>query len=102
MAMIYMLATSLSVVMLVGTSGAAQQKVSAPVKTDKTALATENVKELLLLMDTDKNGKVTKQEWMKFMEAEFDRLDIDKSGQLDPKELAQSRVVIRPIRSYGK
>jgi Ca2+-binding EF-hand superfamily protein len=45
---------------------------------------------LLLLMDTDKSGKISKQEWMKFMEAEFDRLDKDKKGQLDAKELEQS------------
>jgi hypothetical protein len=29
----------------------------------------------LLLMDTNENGKISKQEWTKFMEAEFDRLD---------------------------
>ena len=50
------------------------------------------VKALLLLMDTDKNGKISKQEWMKFMEAEFDRLDNDKSGELGPKELLQLRI----------
>ena len=46
-----------------------------PKPQDKTALAEANAKELLLLMDTDKTGKISKQEWMKFMEAEFDRLD---------------------------
>jgi Ca2+-binding EF-hand superfamily protein len=43
---------------------------------------------LLLLMDTDKSGKISKQEWMTFMEAEFDRLDKDKKGELDVRELA--------------
>lgn len=43
-------------------------------------------------MDTDQNGKITKQEWMKFMETEFDRFDTKKSGELDPKELARSRI----------
>jgi len=33
---------------------------------------------------------------MKFMEAGFDRLDKDKSGELDAKELTQSPV--RPSR----
>jgi EF hand len=61
------------------------------------ALGQEDVKGLLLLMDTDKNGKVSKQEFMSFMEAEFDRLDKDKSGELDPKELTQSQIrVYRP------
>jgi hypothetical protein len=45
-----------------------------------------------LLMDTNQNGKISKQEFMSFMEAEFDRLDTDKSGELDPKELTQSRI----------
>jgi hypothetical protein len=50
------------------------------------------VKELLALMDTEKNGKISKQEWMKFMEAEFDRLDAGKKGEIDPKGLLQSTV----------
>jgi Ca2+-binding EF-hand superfamily protein len=56
------------------------------------ALGEQEVKQLLLLMDTDKNGKISKKEFMDFMEAEFDRLDTDKSGELDVKELKQSQV----------
>src|SRR5580658_4237950 len=56
----------------------------------KLALGEDQVKQLLLLMDTDKNGKISKQEYMTFMEAEFDRLDTEKNGQLDAKELAYS------------
>jgi hypothetical protein len=41
----------------------------------KLAAATEAAKQFLLVMDTGKSGKVSKEEWMKFMEAEFDRLD---------------------------
>jgi len=59
---------------------------------DKLELGEQDVKELLRLMDTDKNGKISKAEWMKFMSEEFDRLDKDKSGELDPEELKQSRV----------
>ncbi len=62
----------------------------------KLAEATETAKKLLLVMDTDKSGKVSKQEWMKFMEAEFDRLDTNHDGQLDVKELTQSRMRYRP------
>jgi hypothetical protein len=29
------------------------------------------------VFDPNEKGKITKQEWMKFMEAEFDRLDKD-------------------------
>jgi Ca2+-binding EF-hand superfamily protein len=66
----------------------------------KLAAATDAAKELLLVMDTNQSGKVSKEEWMKFMEAEFDRLDSDHKGQLDVKELTQSRVRVRP--SVGK
>jgi uncharacterized membrane protein YdfJ with MMPL/SSD domain len=62
----------------------------------KLVLATDAAKQLLLVMDTDNSGKVSKQEWMKFMEEEFDRLDTDHTGQLNVKELTQSRVRMRP------
>jgi hypothetical protein len=51
-----------------------------------------DIKQLLLLMDTDKNGKISKKEFMDFMEAEFDRLDTDKNGELDVKELEKSQL----------
>jgi len=74
---------------------AVTQKQSAPNQRDKLALVDENVKELLLLMDADHNGKVSKQEWMNFMEAEFNKLDKDGNGELDPKELLQSKLSVR-------
>jgi EF hand len=55
-------------------------------------LGEDDVKDLLLLMDIDKNGKISKQGFMSFMEAEFDKLDEDKSGELDPKELTHSQI----------
>jgi hypothetical protein len=70
-------------------------------KQNSVTLGEDEVKQLLALMDTDKNGKISKAEFMKFMEAEFDRLDKDKSGELDAKELTQS--LIRPSRgAVGK
>jgi hypothetical protein len=70
------------------------QKVDKSVnKQQRTlALGEDEVKQLLLLMDADKNGKISKQEFMNFMSAEFDRLDKDKSGELDQKELEQSQI----------
>jgi hypothetical protein len=53
----------------------------------------------LLLVGTGKDGKISKQECIKFMEAEFDRLDIKKNGELDLKELRQSIVSVRRLRS---
>ena len=85
------------VVVLLSAAGAAVSALAADDKNqkDKIAAGQPEVKQLLLLMDADKNGKVSKQEFMRFMEAEFDRLDKDKSGELDVKELTQLQV--RPI-----
>jgi EF hand len=71
---------------LVGTAVA--QKVT-PKPQDKLAIGEAGVKQLLVLMQSDKHGKVSKQEFMEFMEAEFQRLDKDNSGELDVKELTQ-------------
>jgi hypothetical protein len=53
-------------------------------------------------MDTSNNGKISKQEYMKFMEAEFDRLDKNKNGELDPKELTQSKLRASHSSAVGK
>ena len=75
---------------------AAQDTGGQSMKRDKSLAAGEaEAKQLLLLMDTDKSGKVSRQEFIAFMQAEFDRLDVNKDGELDVKELTQSRVVPR-------
>jgi hypothetical protein len=70
-------------------NAAVAQKASAPKPLDNLALGEGEVRKLLLLVDTDSDGKVSKQEFMSFMEAEFDRLDQKKEGKLDVKELTQ-------------
>jgi hypothetical protein len=69
---------------------------AVPKPADKLTLGQNDIMQLLLLVDTDKNGKISKEEYMKFMEAEFERLDTDKSGELDVKELMQSRLRATP------
>jgi hypothetical protein len=81
---------------------AVAQRQAVPKPQDKLALGEPEVKQLLLLIDTDKNGKISKEEWMKFMEAEFDRLDKDKKGQLDAKELEQSKLRVSHPVNVGK
>ena len=81
---------------------AVAQRAATPKPQEKLALGEAEVKQLLLLMDTDKNGKISKQEWMKFMEAEFDRLDKDKSGDLDAKDLTQSKLRVTQFTTMGK
>jgi EF hand len=80
----------------------AQTKATAPKPQDKLAMGEEQAKQLLLLIDTDKSGKISKQEWMRFMEAEFDRLDKAKNGELDVRELTQSQLRVSHFISVGK
>lgn len=68
---------------------AAAQKASVPKPQDKLTMGEDDVKHLLLLMDADKKGMVSKQEYMRYMEAEFERLDKNKTGQLNVKELTR-------------
>jgi hypothetical protein len=69
------------------------QKAAVPKPQDIVALAKEKVVEVVLLMNPDKKGKISKQEFMNLMEAEFDRLDKDRKGELDPKELHRAVTV---------
>lgn len=89
---------SLCVSFVIGIIMAEPQKVDKATAKPLRAqvLAEEEVKQLVLLMDANKNGKISKKEFLDFMSAEFDRLDADKSGELDVKELSQS--LIRPSR----
>ena len=80
-------------VVLLGKS-IAQTTTASPKSPNLDAVAERNVKELLLLMDTDKNGKISKNEWMSFMAREFDRLDTNSNGELDPRELMNSRFAV--------
>ena len=91
------LAIATSLMLIAAGSVAAQDsdpKAEAQ-KEKKLAAGEREAKKMLLLMDTDKSGKVSKQEFMSFMEAEFQRMDINKDGELDVKELTDSRVQVR-------
>jgi EF hand len=49
-----------------------------------------------------KNGKISEAEFMEFMKAEFKRLDVDGSGELDVKELKKSQLRPATFLSAGK
>jgi hypothetical protein len=75
---------------------AQQSSATTPVFTPKSpavAAGETDAKRLLILMDADKSGTVSRKEFMDFMAAEFDRLDTNKDGVLDVKELEQSQLV---------
>lgn len=92
----YLFIAIMSATVLVGLALA--QKAAFPKQPDKAVLAEENVKELLLLMDADTGGKISKQEWMKFMAMEFDRFDKEKKGELSQEGLRQSMVLAKHAR----
>jgi hypothetical protein len=54
-----------------------------------SAKAERDVRQLVRLMDKDKNGVVSKDEFMQFMGRAFDRMDADKSGALEHREMHQ-------------
>jgi len=61
---------------------------SALAASKRTISAAErDVKQLVRMMDKDMNGVVSRSEFMDFMGQTFDRLDINKSGTLEPREL---------------
>ena len=84
---------------MVGTTSAAQ-KDATPKAQDNVAVGEPEVKKMLLLMDQESDGKVSKQDFMNFMEAEFDRLDKKKEGKLDVKKLTQPPA--QPVRGFHK
>jgi hypothetical protein len=71
----------------------AQSKASAPKPQNTLALGEDAVKDRLLLMERDENGKISKQAWMRFMGEEFDRLEKDKKAELDTQELRSDRLI---------
>ena len=94
-----MIRRNLPIVLLLVTAmgvGFAQKDFSRP--PDRHVMARENVKQLLLVMNTDKRGKISKQEWMAFMEDEFDRLDVEKAGELDQTAIRQSTAYVQHVR----
>ena len=58
-----------------------------------------NVAQLVAMMDRDRNGVVSKEEFVAFMSVEFDRIDVDRSGALTRQELSTS-VFVRPRQSH--
>jgi Ca2+-binding EF-hand superfamily protein len=60
--------------------------------TARTASSTDsNARQLLRMMDADRNGTVSKDEFLQYMSQTFDRRDVNKSGQLERNELSTSK-----------
>jgi len=66
-------------------AAASSEALAASKLTDEAARA--DVRELLKLMDKDKNGTVSRDEFLQYMGQTFDRLDANANGQLESDEL---------------
>jgi hypothetical protein len=78
-------------------AGSAMASIEPPSQSVLARGETE-AKRLILLMDRDHSGMVSREEFMMFMGAEFDRLDKNHNGELDVKELTQTHVTGHPSR----
>jgi hypothetical protein len=55
--------------------------------------------DMIKSMDTDKDGMISKPEFMRMMEQKFDMMDKEKKGKLTPADVAKSIAEIQ--RVYG-
>ena len=78
---IFLVGVSLAVG-IISTFAIAQSK-----NTKATATRDAYARQLLRAMDKDKDGTVSKQEYLDFMSGTFNRLDVKKNGQLKEEEL---------------
>jgi hypothetical protein len=81
---------ALAILAAAGLSGSVAVATDAPAGAEpvqKLATGLTPASQLLPLMDTDKNGKVPKEEFLRFMAAEFDYADRNQDNEIDPKEL---------------
>jgi len=73
-----------------GQTAAASASASAAINPQSLRQAQDLARQLLPYMDKDKNGKISKAEFMSFMEAEFNALDTAKTGELTVEQLSKS------------
>ena len=52
-------------------------------------------------MDSDKNGEVSKAEFLDFMSKEFDALDVNHDGKLQQKEIVNKEMLINRAKHTG-
>ena len=76
-------------------SSLAQTKANVQKPQNTLVLGQDAVGDLLLLMEPDKNGKISKQAWMRFMSEQVDRLDKDKKGELNAQDLRRPHLLMK-------
>lgn len=56
---------------------------------------------MMTKMDKNKDGKVTRQEFLDYMGAQFDRMDQNKDKSLDKKEFTDSKMMSTTFPAHG-
>jgi hypothetical protein len=75
--------------------GMAQKRPAGTLRhPDKLTMGEDDVKRLIVLIGWDRQDKVSRDEFLKFMEEEFARLDKDKTGQVDVEAIERSMSTI--------
>jgi Ca2+-binding EF-hand superfamily protein len=46
-------------------------------------------RQMMHKMDTDRNGRVSKAEYMRYMEGQFNRLDTNRNGSISAREMSR-------------
>lgn len=87
---------------IAGTAFAQKQSVPKPI--DRVALGDDQTQQVTvaLAVDVDKKGQISRQEWIRMMTAEFDKLDTNNSGVIDATQLTQSQSQVTPSEKSGK
>jgi len=82
--------------------GTALAREASTARHDYVAMGEAEIHRLLLLMDEDKSGTVSRQEFTKYMDAEFARLEKDKNGEVPVAEPAPLNVRPYSFSTVGK
>jgi hypothetical protein len=81
---------------VVGSAVAADAPKSDAMSDPKTeVVVAKYTLELINRMDADKNGEVSKAEFMDYMSKEFDRLDVNHDGKLQQGEILNKEMFYR-------
>ena len=99
-----LLAAFMSICAALAARSFAQTPTASPKSPNTKFIAEQNARQILLVMDADKDGRISKKEWMDFMSKEFDRLDKDHNGYVDQKELLATSITMHgvPAEVQGK
>jgi hypothetical protein len=97
-----LITTILLIALLFAAGAFVGDKAAVPERQSEKTLTGGDVKLIFSLMDTNKDGKISKQEWTSFMRSVFDRLDTGKTGEITPQELSQLKWQAGTFASTGK